>query len=31
MLHQAMTKTSAKYRAVYELGKKAIDYLGAYS
>lgn len=31
MLHQAMMKTSAKYRAVYTLGKQAIDDIGAYS
>lgn len=31
MLHQAMVKTSIKYRSVYNLGKKAIDLLGAYS
>ena len=31
MLHQAMMKTSAKYRAIYTLGKDAIDYIGAFS
>ena len=31
MLHQAMMKTSVKYRSVYNLGKRAIDLLGAYS
>ena len=31
MLHQAMMKTSVKYRSVYNLGKKAINLLGAYS
>ena len=31
MLHQAMIKTSVKYRSVYNLGKKAINLLGAYS
>lgn len=31
MLHQAMLKTSAKYRAIVNLGQRAIDKLGAYS
>ena len=31
MLHQAMMKTSVKYRSVYNLGKRAINLLGAYS
>ena len=31
MLHQAMMKTSIKYRSVYTLGKRAISLLGAYS
>jgi hypothetical protein len=31
MLHQAMMKTSVKYRSIYSLGKKAINLLGAYS
>ena len=31
MLHQAMMKTSVKYRSIYNLGKKAINLLGAYS
>jgi len=31
MLHQAMIKTSVKYRSVYNLGKKAINLLEAYS
>ena len=31
MLHQAMMKTSVKYRSVYTLGKRAINILGAYS
>lgn len=31
MLHQAMMKTSVKYRSVHTLGKRAINILGAYS
>ena len=31
MLHEAMMKTSVKYRSVYNLGKRAIDLLGAHS
>lgn len=31
MLHQAMMKTSIKYRSVFKLGQRAIDILGAYS
>lgn len=31
MLHQAMLKTSVKYRTIYDLGKKAINNLGAFS
>jgi len=31
MLHQAMMKTSAKYRAIYTLGRNAISEIGAYS
>lgn len=31
MLHQAMMKTSAKYRAIYTFGRNAISEIGAYS
>ena len=31
MLHQAMMKTSVKYRAIYHLGRKAINILEAHS
>jgi hypothetical protein len=31
MLHQAMMKTSVKYRAIFNLGKRAINNLGAFS
>jgi len=31
MLHQAMMKTSIKYRSVFKLGQRAINILGAYS
>ena len=31
MLHQAMMKTSAKYRAIFNLGMSAINIIGAYS
>jgi hypothetical protein len=31
MLHQAMMKTSVKYRSIFNLGQRAIDNLGAHS